>query len=154
MMEKTEAGTAMLCRKLGLNCIKITMAKRPREEGGRLVYPYSIERGGIAVILEAIPQENRPDKYFNETELLCDEGDKLNGKKLWGCNDKPNRTCPKTVGEVNVRSGRHSRQGAEIKGDQCYIVIVSSWRGNNINILPLNYSTQETKTLDGTDNSA
>ena len=141
-MEKVNAGAALLCRKLRLDCIKVEMSKRPREIDGRLVYPYSVERGGKAVIITSIPTKERPQKYLNEIELLYEEEDSLNGKRFWGCTDKPNRTYLQNIGSSAIRSGRHSRQEAEISGMECYAVIVSSWVGDNIDILPSDYVKQ------------
>ena len=141
-MEKVNAGVALLCRKLILDCIKVEMSKKPCDIGGRLVYPYSIERGGKAVIATPIPVEERPCQYLNETELMYEEGDSLNGKRLWGCADKPNRTYRRDVGSSKVRSGRHSRQGVEILGEECYILIVSSWSSDSVKIMPSDYVKQ------------
>ena len=140
MTEKIKAGTAILCQKMKLDCIKIEMRKRPINLDGKLVYPYSIERGGIATIIISLPLEKRLKKYLNESDISYEEGDSLNGKKLWACTNKPNRARDKTIGTSDVRSGRHSRQAIEVKGNPAYAVIISSWNRQNIETLPLDYA--------------
>lgn len=142
MTVKMDTGTAILCRKMELNCIKVEMRKRPIDLDGKLMYPYNIERGGIATILVSLPLEERLEKYLNETEILYEAGDSLNGKKLWACSNKPNRARDKIIGTSEARSGRHSRQLMEVKGDLVYAVIVSSWDSKNIEILPLDYAKE------------
>lgn len=142
MTVKMDAGTAILCQKMKLDCIKIEMGKRPINLDGKLVYPYSIERGGIATIIISLPLEKRLEKYLNENEILYEETDNLNGKKLWACSNKPNRARDKVIGTSEARSGRHSRQIMEVKGNPVYAVIVSSWNGKNIEILPLDYTKE------------
>lgn len=142
MTEKIEEGTAILCRKMRLDCIKIEMGKRPINLDGKLVYPCSIERGGIATIIISLPLEERIEKYLNENEILYQEGDSLNEKKLWACTNKPNRARDRLIGTSEARSGRHSRQKMEVKGSPVYAVIVSSWSGKNIKILPLDYAKE------------
>lgn len=139
MTERVNAGVALLCHRLKLNCMKIEMSKRPRNNGGKLLYPYKVDRGGIATILISLPIEGRSSSYLNETEILYEVGDKLNGKSLWGCTDKPNRTRRREVGTSAIRSGRHSRQGIEISGEPCYAIVVSSWDGKTLEELPADY---------------
>ena len=127
MSENIEAGSAVLAKKLKINCIKINFAQRPRIINGNFVYPYNIERGGIVIITSEIPIEDRPKQFLNEKYLYFQEDDSINGSKLWCYTDKPNKKAKRDIGTLEVRSGRHSRQELEVEGERCYAVIITSW---------------------------
>ena len=46
-MEKVNAGAALLCRKLMLDCIKVEMGKKPCDIGARLVLKEEVEHGSL-----------------------------------------------------------------------------------------------------------
>ena len=139
MSEHIETGTAILAKKIKINTLKVVLGKIPRIIDGKCFYPFSVERGGIAEIISPLDDDEQPQKFLNERCIYFEKGDTLNAKKLWGCSDKLQRDRQIQKGVSDVRSGDHSRQNAEIRGKFCYVVIISSWNGENIKILPLDY---------------
>ena len=143
MSEYVEVGTAIIAGKIKIDAIKINLGKRTRVINGKLFYPFAIERGGIVEILSPLEVPEVPWAFSNEKVLYSEKGDKLNAKRLWGCSDRLQNDRQKQKGTSEVRSGDHSRQSMEIRGNYCYAVIISSWRGENINILPSDYERRK-----------
>ena len=142
MSEFMEAGASILAKRIKINAMKVVLGKRPRIIHDEIFYPFDVERGGIIENITPLQDEKRFDKFLNERFISFEKGDKLNAKKIWGCSDKMQRERQLQKGVSNVRSGDHSRQSIEINGDLCYAIIISSWNGENIKILPLDYEKQ------------
>lgn len=139
MSERDAPPAALLAEELKLNCIKYTPVARPCKlatdhYGTLCVYSWSAQRGGTATITRALPGAQRLQNFLSGDLLEFETNDSIKGTNLRGYAEKLPRKC--AVGTAGGRSGAHSRQDLLIQSPHCYAVVVSSWRGENIEIHP------------------
>lgn len=70
MTEKVEAGSAILCRKMKLNCLKIEMGERSIDLGGRYMYP--LIGNTVVILLCAGDKSTQPKDIGRAVEYLRD----------------------------------------------------------------------------------
>ena len=126
MSVKELPGAALIGKEIDVNCMKWT----PKPSVGvKPVFIYAI-REGEAIIAQSIPEANR-SSITEIPNIGLDKGDSISGKALWICSDKSPKK--QAVGNKQIRSARHSRQGLRFIAEKhCCGFIISTWKAENI----------------------